>query len=404
MKTPVRNIALLSAISAATLLAACGGGSDGSSTAAPGSLGVSMTDAPSCGYDAVNVTVNKVRVHQSTSANENDAGWTDITLNPARKINLLNLTNGVLEELGRTPLPAGQYSQLRLVLDTNPGTSLANSVIVSGTTKEISLDTPSAVQSGIKLTHAFTVASGQSVDLVLDFDACKSIVTKGNGAYALKPVVNVIPTVLNGIRGFINPALLSTNVMVTAQQNGAIVRATVPNPVTGEFYLARLVPGNFDVVITADASATAVIATVPVATTTTTVNLSTAAAPITLVAAAIPAGSISGVASLTPASVTEVATVSAKQSFSAGPTVTIKYQGADLLTGTYALMKLPLVPPQLAPYSATLPLAFTTQVNIAPGAGKYAVSATATGYAAQVQAAIDLTTGNKLGINFTMTP
>ena len=108
-------------------LVVAGCGSDGGGTQ-PGTLSVSMTDAPACGFDAVNVTVDKVRVHQSSSANENAAGWTDITLNPARKINLLNLNdptqpNFALESLGETPLEAGHYTQLRLVLVPNSGSS-----------------------------------------------------------------------------------------------------------------------------------------------------------------------------------------------------------------------------------------------------------------------------------------
>ncbi len=78
-----------SAIAAATL---AGGGGDSRSTQTPpttmGTLAVSMTEAPACGFDAV--TVNTVRVHQSAS--DTDAGLTGITLNPAMNINLLNLT------------------------------------------------------------------------------------------------------------------------------------------------------------------------------------------------------------------------------------------------------------------------------------------------------------------------
>src|SRR5438309_1156569 len=86
-----------------------GCGSDGGGSTQPGVLGVAMTDAPACGFDEVNVTVSKVRVHQSGSASENEAGWTDITLTPARKINLLNFNdptqpNFALESLGETPL------------------------------------------------------------------------------------------------------------------------------------------------------------------------------------------------------------------------------------------------------------------------------------------------------------
>ena len=148
----------------AGIAAGCGGGGGGGS--APGKLGVSMTDAPSCGFDAVNVTVVKVRAHKSSSATDTDAGWNDITLSPARKINLLNLNNGVLDYLGETPLPAGHYTQLRLVLDPNTAVGFANSVVPTGGV-ETALVTPSAVQSGIKLVDEFDVPSGQRVDLML---------------------------------------------------------------------------------------------------------------------------------------------------------------------------------------------------------------------------------------------
>ena len=155
MNHSLRKFLLGCVISTASLLTACGGGgSSDTSTPNPpqGSMRVFLTDAPACGFDAVNITVSKVRVHQSASANENDAGWADITLNPPRKINLLNLVNGTLEDLGLTPLPAGHYTQLRLVLVANStATPLANSVVVTGGI-ETAIDTPSAVQSGIKLT------------------------------------------------------------------------------------------------------------------------------------------------------------------------------------------------------------------------------------------------------------
>ena len=403
MNTPCSRIALFAstAIAAATLVACGGGGGASPSSSTMGTLGVSITDAPACGFDAVNISVNKVRVHQSGSASDTDAGWTDITFSPAKKINLLNLTNGVLESLGETPLTPGRYSQLRLVLDANAGTGLANSVIATGTSAEVSLVTPSATQSGIKLVNEFDVVAGQRVDLVLDFDACKSVVTTGNGKYLLKPVVKVIPTALNGISGFVNPALLGSQVMVSAQQNGAIVSATVPNA-NGEFFLARLVPGNYDVVITADERAASIIAAVPVASTTSTTVLSTPAMPIAMAASA--SGAISGTASLTPVSATEAVYVAAKQSFAAGPTVTIKYQSANLTSGAYTLAKLPLAPAQYSAYSATRPLVFSQNLNSSPGAGKYTLDASASGYAMKSVTPVDISVANQANVNFSLTP
>lgn len=401
MTNAFRILSFFFVLLSSLFLAACGGSggssSDDGSSSGSGTLGVSLTDAPACGFDAVNVTVSKVRVHQSASANENDAGWSEITLNPTRKINLLNLINGALESLGQTPLPAGHYTQLRLVLVPNTGSTVANSIVVSGTTPEIAIDTPSAVQSGIKLINEFDVATGQRVDLVLDFNACKSIVTRGNGTYALKPVIQVIPTLLNGIDGFIDTALLASHVTVSAQQNGVVIRSTSPNTTTGEFFLARLpAPGNYDVVISADGRATAVIAAVPVPGNTSTVVVGTNATPFTLPTSTT--RTISGTVTLNPASATEVASAAAKQTFGSGPTVTVKSQFVDLLGG-YSLA-LPVGAPLLGQYGVgTLPIPLSTQSTVA---GKYTVEASALGYKSQ-SVAKDISAANATQ-NFTLIP
>ena len=98
---------LAGATALAALVACGGGGGDGGDGSGTGTLKLALTDAPSCGYDAVNVTVQKIRVHQSATAADDASGWHELTLNPARRVDLLSLTNGVLEELGELPLPTG---------------------------------------------------------------------------------------------------------------------------------------------------------------------------------------------------------------------------------------------------------------------------------------------------------
>jgi Domain of unknown function (DUF4382) len=400
-------------------VAGCGSSGDGGGgTAQPGMVSVSMTDAPACGFDAVNVTVSKVRVHQSDNADENAAGWTDITVDPARKINLLDLNdptqpNFALETLGETPLAAGHYTQLRLVLVPNSGGSpFANSVVRTGIPGEIALDTPSAVHSGIKLIHQFTVGSGQRVDLLLDFDACKSIVHTGSGKYKLKPVIKVIPVVLNGIEGFVDKTL--PNVSVSAQVNGEIVRATMLNTVTGKFFLGHLdAPGNYDVVITADGHATAVISGVPVPTTTSITAVSTSGAPIPVVTPptleASATHSISGTVTLNPATDDETVLVAAKQALNGGPTVTVKSAPATVLDtalpiGDYGYnLTLPIGAPSLGPYVTPLPIVFTTQP--AAVAGHYTIQASATGYATKSSPApVDISGGDATSQDFALVP
>ncbi|HSB33313.1 MAG TPA: DUF4382 domain-containing protein [Nitrospirota bacterium] len=373
----------------ALLLVVIYGCSSSSESPQSGTLRVSLTDAAADGFDAVNVTVSKVRVHQSSSANENDDGWSEITLSPARKINLLNLTNGVLEDLGQTSLPAGHYTQLRLVLSANTGTTLSNSVVLSGTTTtaEIPLVTPSAVQSGIKLINEFDVAAGQRVDLVLDFDALKSIVLRGNGTYALKPVIRVVPTVLTGIEGFVATSLTGSNVLVSAV-SGTVTHSTVPNAQTGEFFLAHLEAGSYDVVITADGRATAVITGVPVSSATSTAlvtTVSTSAVPISLPTSTMQ--NMSGTVTLNPADSTVTAFLAAKQAITSGLTVTVKTQPVD---GAYT-MSLPAGAPLLGQYgSGSLPISFSEQTA---SAGKYTAEASAAGYQTQ-SASVDVSAGD----------
>ena len=407
-----------------------GCGSDGGGSTQPGTLGVSMTDAPACGYDEVNVTVSKVRVHQSGSADDKAAGWTDITLDPPRTINLLNLNdptkpNFALENLGETSLGAGHYTQLRLVLEDNNGNQpSANWIVLTGQNPtKIPLETPSAIRSGVKLIHQFTVNSGQRVDLLLDFDACKSIVLTGNGKYILKPVIKVIPFVLNGIEGFVNTNLLGSNVVASAQvNNGEIVRATVPNA-NGKFFLARLTAGvNYDVVITADSHATAVISGVPVPTPTSITTVSTSGAPIPVVTPPTlevsATNSISGKVTLNPippSTDEPTVFVAAKQTLAGGLMVTVKSQVAvsevdpqNNPTGNYPYaLTLPIEAPSLGPYGP-LPIVFTKQLSPplpSSIAGKYTVQASAAGYATQsTPSPVDISGGNVLNQDFTLTP
>lgn len=390
-----RLLTWLMAALLAAFVTGCGGGGYGSSgnMGYTGTLGVSLTDAPACGFDAVNVTVAKVRVNQSSSATDTSAGWTDITLNPAQKIDLLSLNNGVLDSLGETLLAAGHYTQLRLVLaDTSMG-GLANSVTPTGGV-ETALTTPSAMQSGIKLINQFDVMAGQRIDLVLDFNACNSIVKNGNGHYLLKPVINVTPFTLNGIDGFVDPALLTNNVLVTAQQAGVVVQTTAPKT-TGEFFLTRITPGNYDVVITADGHVTKVITSVPIASTTSIVNVSDAGTPITLPVSTT--HMVSGTVTLNPASSTEVAYVDAAQTIP--PLVTVKSQAADLSSGAYTLT-LPASAPQFGPYGA-LPIMFSTAQSAVTGV--YTLDVSANGYMTQSQPE-NISAGDATAQNFTLVP
>lgn len=363
------------------LLTGCSSGNSGGM----GSLSVSLTDMPTCGFDHVSVTVTKIRVHQSATANENDGGWSDITLTPSRKTDLTSLVNGVLEDFGQTALPAGHYTQVRLVLAPNSQSNPFNNSVVPTGGLETALDTPSAVQSGIKLIHEFDVAADTLVDLALDFDACHSIVQKGNGGYLLKPVITVIPMSFSGkIVGKLDPTLLNANPIVFAEQGGTIIKSTVPDG-TGNFILSPLqqsnTAGNYDVVITADNHTAAMIHSIPV-TAQGTSTISDITNPISLNSSSTHI--ISG--TVLPGSAEPI--IRALQTYSSGPTMEVGFISANSTTGGYSLT-LPIGAPSLGNYGP-LPILLTGDSSIA---GKYLIEASAIGYGTQ-SSSVDISTSD----------
>lgn len=367
----IHPITSASLVAASLMLASCGGGGGGggiggTGTSDSGTMRMSLTDAPACGFDAVNVTIERVRVHLSDGAGGSDAGWQDIVVNPPRRVDLLTLTNGVLETLGETALPAGRYTQMRLVLAGNQGNApYANSVVPTGGT-ERPLTTPSAQQSGLKFNVGIDVAPDEVADVVLDFDACKSVVARGNGGYNLKPVIAVIPVISDAgqrVVGQVDPTIAAGSATVSVQFDGVPVKATVPDP-TGRFVLYPVPAGTYDLVVSAAGRVNAVVTGVPV----------TATAHTVLATVTPPAASASRnvIGTVTPAS----ASVRALQTLTGGPTVETAWVAPDAVSGAFAL-SLPVDRPVKASYVAA-PAALQFAADTAVGA-RYTLEADAAG-------------------------
>ncbi len=384
--TMLRHLKFTVGSVAVAALAACGGGGGGEG-GSTGTLRLALTDAPSCGFDAVHVTVQKVRVHQSSTAGDNDAGWSEIVLNPARRVDLLSLTNGVLMELGQIPLPTGKYTQMRLVLaDNNTSQPLANAVSPTGG-REVALKTPSGQQSGVKTNINIDIAENKMADFVLDFDACKSVVQAGaSGQYLLKPVVSVIPRYVSGVQGYVDPALGAGATRVSLQVNGTIVKATVPDS-TGKFLLQPVAPGNYTLVMAAPGRTTTVVTGVPVVAETVT-PVASVAAPIALAPSA--SATVSGTA---PADTL----VRALQPLTTAGSVEVDGGYVNSVTGAYAY-SLPLNAPLVGAYAvAPQPLVLTAD---AAAAARYTMRASLAGFADK-QTVLPVLTGAGATANFT---
>lgn len=191
-------------------IVATGGGGTAGIAEGIGTLSLGLTDAATDDYKAVYVTIKEVSVH--TSVDEENAGdngdngenggdetgsW-KVIAEPNKTYNLLELVNSVVENLGLGELQAGHYTQMRLLLGSTADDELNilgeahpyPNYVVSNLDEYQELKIPSGYQTGIKLVHEFDVQPGVTTELILDFDASKSIVTKNNGLL-LKPTIKV---------------------------------------------------------------------------------------------------------------------------------------------------------------------------------------------------------------------
>jgi hypothetical protein len=391
----------------ATLLAACGGGSDpasgsrgvtgGQSSSGLGQLAISITDSQGCNYRSVWVTVEQVRVHQSSTADDGDGGWRELNLTPARRIDLLTLRNGVFVDLGKVEeLPTGKYARVRLVLAENGSKApFANQLDLADGT-EVALKTPSAQQSGLKLKVDVDVEPGGIGRLVLDFDPCRSVVRAGNsGKYLLKPVIRAYVNPTNDIEGYTVPGAI-----VSAQQGGVSLKSTTADG-RGKFVLWPVDAGSYDVVITSPGLANAVLTGVQVSAGRTTVSVQ--GTPL------VPGPSptfrqVSGTVSVTSPGTNLIdADLRALQYVGTYPASAVPLlieaaaTTADADLGSYAF-SLPTAAPQRAAWQSGV-----TNYNFTPvagEAGRYTIEARAAGFVAPKFQPANIGSASDSGVDF----
>jgi len=254
--------------------AACDGGGSSSSSlptdgkssadvgAATGTLSLSLLDAPTDEYQAVYVTINEVQVHMA------DGDW-EVVGSPEKTYNLLELVNGVRKQLGITELETGHYTQMRLIIDDDPDSGInifsqshpfANYMIdLSDDYHELKI--PSGLQTGIKIVHGFDISEDKTTELILDFDALKSIVKAGaSGKWLLKPTIKVLDTeeyaLIRGTITDIDTEEFLEGVLVSAQiydssaddpKDEVLMQASTITNADG-LYTIFLQPGTYNIV------------------------------------------------------------------------------------------------------------------------------------------------------------
>lgn len=170
-----------------------------------GRIAVKVTDEPfpiAMIKDA-SVTITKVEIRAAEEDTENTETTEEessedspfITLwEGSRVLELMELRNGVMEELSNVEVPAGAYDLVRVVV-VNASIELINDM------GDYAVDIPSGSSSGVKIfiKPGLAVAGGLTTELLLDFSVEKSFVLQGDletpagiKGFNFKPVIRAV--------------------------------------------------------------------------------------------------------------------------------------------------------------------------------------------------------------------
>lgn len=204
-----------------------------------GAIKIYLADTPA-GFDAVNTVVSQVSVHMSDK--DSVSGWA-VICDTTQAYDLLEFRNGAMVLFASHGLDPGHYTQIRLKI-----TDGSNVIVDSN---QYDLEIPSGYQSGVKINHQFRIQEDETYELLLDFDAEKSIIEKGNGRYQLKPVIRAIAKATSGsISGIVNPKGAEASAFANLD-----TATHTHSDTSGYFKLIGLSEGSYSVQIAPDDTA-----------------------------------------------------------------------------------------------------------------------------------------------------
>lgn len=163
-------------------------------------LKIKITDAP-FPLDTIanaNITIEKITLHKADmdtsimSENNGDStrGSFITVFEGEKETNLMDLQNGITEDLADIDVDPGTYDQVRVYI------SMAMIELNGGATYDLKI--PSASTSGLKIfiMPALQLDGGTSGELLIDFDLSRSLIPKGNTkhfqGFNFKPVIRAV--------------------------------------------------------------------------------------------------------------------------------------------------------------------------------------------------------------------
>lgn len=187
-------------LTAMLIISGCTKSADG-----PGRLVVKVTDDPfNISYvESASVTISKIEIRNS---GQSDANPYLLLSEDTMTFDLMQLRNGLTEEITNIEIPQGNYDLIRLYVTEA-------SLKIKDQPNAYKVKVPSGSQTGIKIfiKPSVTVAGGLSSELLLDFDLAKSFVMKGNMSHSA------------GVNGFIfKPSVKATNNSTAGRIEGLV--------------------------------------------------------------------------------------------------------------------------------------------------------------------------------------
>jgi len=186
---PVMLVALL------VMAWACGSSSSSTSPTRDATLHVLLKDSPFSDAKALLVTFSEVTVHTSGSGFGGDQRLPFVSDASSRTCDLKKLTTAQ-DLLGTGPLPAGHYTQLRLVISSatiyfdnaSAGPACAATIAAPGG-RSTAVDIPSGE---LRLNREFDLTTTTPTTILLDFDGDRAVRETGNGRFMMTPVITVV--------------------------------------------------------------------------------------------------------------------------------------------------------------------------------------------------------------------
>ena len=260
----LNKLAIVAVVFLVTLtLTGCGTMSDNTSSDGSGELAMFIADKPVNDVAEVNVTLEKVEIHNK------ETGWMTLTefedSDGEKTFDLLKLRFNE-ELLGQKQIEAGTYNQIRLIVAANQQKKAGNNsgksyIVYKDETKENDdIFIPSGTQTGLKIKHEFTIENNEVKRLVLDNNVAKIMHSAGqSGKIILRPTaIEVIDKLTSGnVEGFVladtnddgnNEVITEYDVILEAlNENDEVVKDTVAGTEEGKFLLRGLEEGEYTI-------------------------------------------------------------------------------------------------------------------------------------------------------------